>query len=128
MSLRGMVELRGTRRPGDPVTAAWNYQTILSGATIVAGVKLENINGTVESRGKWGRPQRQDAGNASPEGPFLSGITSSRRYMDHSISTTRSYGSDPPTPLSRSPLCAHEKRIPNEDRLTARRLWRDVLS
>ena len=48
-----MIELRGTRRPRDPVTAAWNFETILSDATILTGIKLEHVNGTVQSRGKW---------------------------------------------------------------------------
>jgi hypothetical protein len=53
VSLDGMLELRGTRRPTDPVTAAWNFETIVSGATIAAGVELANVHGKVRSWGLW---------------------------------------------------------------------------
>lgn len=53
VSLRGMLHLRGTRSGNYPVTAAWDYRTILSGATIVAGIELKHVQGLVNSRGKW---------------------------------------------------------------------------
>jgi hypothetical protein len=53
VSLDGMLELRGTRRSTDPVTAAWNVITIASGATISTGVELANVNGQVKSWGSW---------------------------------------------------------------------------
>jgi hypothetical protein len=53
VSLDGMLELRGTRRPTDPVTAAWNFRTIASGATISTGVELTNVYGEAKSRGTW---------------------------------------------------------------------------
>jgi hypothetical protein len=53
MQLQGMIELRGTRYAGDPITAAWNCETTLSDATILTGVKLEHVNGNVASIGTW---------------------------------------------------------------------------
>jgi hypothetical protein len=53
VSLDGMLELRGTRRPTDPITAAWNFVTIASGAMISTGVELANVNGQVKSWGSW---------------------------------------------------------------------------
>ncbi len=53
VSLDGMLELRGTRRPTDPITAAWDFHTIVSGATVTAGVELANVHGKVHSWGLW---------------------------------------------------------------------------
>jgi hypothetical protein len=53
VSLDGMLELRGTRRPTDPVTAAWSFETILSGQTISTGIELTNVHGSVKSWGLW---------------------------------------------------------------------------
>ena len=53
VTLDGMLELRGTRRPTDPVTAAWNFTTIASGATLSTGVELTNVYGEAKSRGTW---------------------------------------------------------------------------
>jgi AsmA-like C-terminal region len=53
VSLDGMLELRGTRRPTDPVTAAWSFETILSGETISTGIELTNVHGSVKSWGLW---------------------------------------------------------------------------
>ena len=53
VSLTGMLELRGTRRSTDPVTAAWNFRTVASGATIAAGVELAHVHGQVQSWGTW---------------------------------------------------------------------------
>jgi hypothetical protein len=119
VSLRGMVELRGTRRPGDPVTAAWNYETILSGATIVAGVKLENINGTVESQGKWDGRNVRMLGRVDLRSVFVWNhqFTEVHGPFDLDNQELRVGSAQAFVPVSAG---AHEKRIPNEDRLTAR--------
>lgn len=53
LTVKGMVEFRGTCEPSDPVTAAWNLDTTYSGATLTAGVDLENMHGQVSMKGVW---------------------------------------------------------------------------
>jgi hypothetical protein len=53
ISLAGMLELRGTQRDNDAITAAWDIRSDLTGATIVTGVDLKNVFGTVTSKGTW---------------------------------------------------------------------------
>lgn len=53
LSATGMLEFRGTGRPIDAVTAAWELETIYSGATLTAGIDLENLHGRVRLRGTW---------------------------------------------------------------------------
>lgn len=53
LSASGMLEFRGTGHPADPVTAAWDLETIYSGNKITAGVDLENLHGRVGLRGRW---------------------------------------------------------------------------
>ncbi len=53
ISLFGMVELRGTEQPTDPVTAAWDLKTEFSGGTIAAGLDYNDVVGSVAARGTW---------------------------------------------------------------------------
>ncbi len=53
LSMSGMLEFRGTGRANDPVTAAWDLETVYSGASITAGVDLDNLHGRVGLRGTW---------------------------------------------------------------------------
>jgi len=53
VQLRGMIELRGTQHPEDPITAAWNFRSFVAGASIVTGVELKNVHGRVNCSGKW---------------------------------------------------------------------------
>ena len=54
LTVRGMVEFRGMCEPsGGPVTAAWDLNTTYSGATLTAGVDLENLHGQIGMNGTW---------------------------------------------------------------------------
>ena len=53
ISLSGMLEFRGTPNPQDPVTTAWDLETILSGGKMVAGLDFENVHGRILSKGTW---------------------------------------------------------------------------
>lgn len=53
VSASGMFELRGTTRPEDPLTAAWDIETVFNGGTITAGIDLKNLRGPITSRGQW---------------------------------------------------------------------------
>ncbi|HUE17269.1 MAG TPA: hypothetical protein VMR25_24165 [Planctomycetaceae bacterium] len=118
VQLAGMIELRGTRRPNYPVTAAWNFETILSGASIVAGVKLDNVNGRVRSTGTWDGRNIKMLGKvnldsvyvlnhqfANVQGPFK------LDNQDLTVGAEQAF----------IPIAAggRERSIPNEDRVTA---------
>ncbi|MBT6155037.1 MAG: hypothetical protein HOL01_18430 [Planctomycetaceae bacterium] len=53
ISLDGMVEFRGTNRPQDPVTAAWDLQTIHTGGKLTTGLDLEKVYGRLSAQGTW---------------------------------------------------------------------------
>jgi hypothetical protein len=53
LSVDGMLEFRGTGVHTDPVTAAWDLETIYSGASVTAGVDLDNLHGKVRLKGTW---------------------------------------------------------------------------
>ena len=63
LSFSGMLELHGTNRPRDPVTAAWDIETVISGGKLSTGVDLENVHGRVSSRGRWDGQQVDMTGN-----------------------------------------------------------------
>ena len=52
-SMSGMLEMRGTERPTDPVTAAWDLLFELPNNSIEAGVQLREVKGTIAAHGKW---------------------------------------------------------------------------
>lgn len=53
LTANGMLEFRGTGQPLDPVTAAWDLETIYSGSTLTTGIDLENVHGRAHLRGTW---------------------------------------------------------------------------
>src|SRR5690606_10614147 len=53
IGLAGMLELRGSAHPGDPVTAAWDATATLPGNHLQAGLDLKNVRGSVTSYGTW---------------------------------------------------------------------------
>ena len=108
----------GTRRAQDPVTAFWDFQTILMEGTLVSGVKLEHVNGTVLSTGKWDGRNIEMRGHidlnsvyvlghqfANVHGPF------ELKNQDLTVGAEQAF----------IPLAAGtpEKPIPNEARVTA---------
>ncbi|GAB4134981.1 MAG: hypothetical protein Tsb009_00730 [Planctomycetaceae bacterium] len=65
MSVSGMLELWGTGRPRDPVTAAWQLKFLLAGNALNVGVPLKNVYGHVTARGRWdGRRVEMLTGNS----------------------------------------------------------------
>ncbi len=52
-SFDGPVEFFGSPRSGDSVGAIWNLRTELSHCSINAGTAVEDINGTVQLKGRW---------------------------------------------------------------------------
>ncbi len=52
-SFDGPVEFFGSPRSGDSVGAIWNMRTELSHCSIHAGIPIEDINGTVQLKGRW---------------------------------------------------------------------------
>jgi hypothetical protein len=52
-SISGMLEFRGKRGDGYPVTAAWDTTTVYTGATINAGVALRDMHGKAIFSGTW---------------------------------------------------------------------------
>ena len=52
-SISGMLEFRGKRGGGFPVTAAWDTTTVYTGATINAGVALRDMHGKAVFSGTW---------------------------------------------------------------------------
>ncbi len=48
-----MIEFRGKCGNEYPVTAAWDTETVYSGATLNAGVDLRDVRGKAFFRGTW---------------------------------------------------------------------------
>eukprot|EP00913_Durusdinium_trenchii_P008934 g8400.t1 len=53
ISVSGMLDLRGTGRARDPMTAAWDLNFVLSGNSLTAGILLKNLHGSIHVRGTW---------------------------------------------------------------------------
>lgn len=53
LSLSGMIEFRGRRKSRLPVTAAWDLETVYSGAALTVGIDLRDMHGKSEFRGTW---------------------------------------------------------------------------
>jgi hypothetical protein len=118
MTLKGMIELRGTRRPRDRVTAAWNIETTLSEATLAAGVKLEHINGTVQSGGTWDGRNVQMRGHVDLGSVYVWNHQFTEVHGPFKLDNQElTVGADQAfIPLAAG---ARERPIPNEDRMTA---------
>jgi len=121
VSLAGMVELRGSRRPNTPVTAAWNFQTILSGATIVAGVKLEQVNGKVFSHGTWDGRNIKLSGSVKLDSVYIWNHQFTKVHGPFELDNQelRVGSAQAFVPIAAG---ARERPIPNEDRVTAHSL------
>jgi hypothetical protein len=73
LSVDGMLEFRGTGTPTDPVTAAWDLETIYSGASVTAGVDLDNLHGKVRLKGTWDGEMVDAAGTIDLDSVTYSG-------------------------------------------------------
>ena len=73
LSVSGELEFRGSMQPGVPVTAAWDLITVYSGATLTAGVELENLVGRVRMRGEWDDREVIGAGQIDLDSVFIKG-------------------------------------------------------
>ena len=118
VDLVGTIELRGPPSRTRPITAAWNYLTsTLTDATILTGVKLEHVRGTVQSTGEWDGRNINMKGNVNLLSVYV---------LDHQFANVQGpfklnnqeliVGSERAFPAAAG---AHERPIPNEDRLTA---------
>jgi AsmA-like C-terminal region len=118
IDLEGTLELRGTRDERDPITAYWNYRTAMTDATILTGVKLEHVFGTVESEGTWDGTQVHMHGKVD---------LLSLQVLNHQFANVKGpfkldnqdliVGSERAFPAANG---AHQQPIPNDERLTAR--------
>jgi hypothetical protein len=73
LSITGELDFLGSMQPGVPVTAAWDFTTVYSGATLTAGVELENMVGTVRMRGTWDDRQVVGTGQIDLDSVFVKG-------------------------------------------------------
>jgi hypothetical protein len=62
-SISGMLEFRGKRGGGYPVTAAWDTTTVYTGTTINAGVALRDMHGQAKFSGTWDGEEAIGAGH-----------------------------------------------------------------
>lgn len=53
VELNGMLEFRGTGRPQDGVTSAWDLEILCAGTTVTAGVDLRHLYGKFHIHGTW---------------------------------------------------------------------------
>lgn len=53
LSVSGRAEFRGTDEADGTVTAAWELDTVLSGNEFFAGIQLENVHGSLTSKGTY---------------------------------------------------------------------------
>ena len=117
IDLEGTLELRGTRDERDPITAYWNYFTAMTDATILTGVKLEHVFGTVRSEGTWDGSQVHMHGKVD---------LLSLQVLNHQFANVRGpfkldnqdliVGSERAFPAANG---ARQQSIPNDERLTA---------
>jgi hypothetical protein len=73
LMLLGELDFKGTTEPGGPVTAAWDLDTIYSGATLTAGIDVANIHGRITSRGTWDGEQVQSQGRLVLDAASIAG-------------------------------------------------------
>jgi len=62
ISYSGLLEFRGTQRPEDPFTAAWDIETIFANNAMTAGLDINNIHGRSHLRGTWDGQQMKVLG------------------------------------------------------------------
>ncbi len=62
-SISGMIEFRGKCGNEYPVTAAWDTETVYSGAMLNAGVDLRDVRGKASFRGTWDGMEAVGEGN-----------------------------------------------------------------
>lgn len=114
LSLVGLLELRGTGDPRDPVTAAWDVQAVFSGNKVTAGVDLENAHGRATGRGTWDGEElriegRIDLDSADVKGHHFTQIRGPYRMVGNRLVVG-----------SPKAFVPNPQPIPSEERLTAR--------
>lgn len=80
VSLSGWVEFRGTDRPEDPVTAAWDIESVYSGAEVTAGIDLKNLHGRINTAGQYDGNEVQLEGKLDLDSVVL---------LDHQLTQVR---------------------------------------
>jgi len=53
LEVSGLLDLKGSSDPRFPLTAAWSIETELSGNSIAAGLRFEDVHGRIRSSGYW---------------------------------------------------------------------------
>ncbi len=62
LRLEGVMDLKGTGAPGDPITAAWDVDTYFNNSTIRTGLDFKDLKGMVRSSGTWDGENAEIAG------------------------------------------------------------------
>jgi hypothetical protein len=119
VSLDGMLELRGTRRPADPVTAAWSFETIASGATISTGVELMKVNGRAKSWGIWDGHNVRMEGRVDLNSAFVWNHQFTSIHGPFELANQDLIVGSAKTFVA-TPAGVQEETIPDSERMTAR--------
>lgn len=123
ISVSGMLELRGTGRQRDPVTAAWDLKFVLAGNTLNVGLPLKNLHGSLYVRGTWdgrnvdmGRKHgnRIDLASVSVKGYQFTGVRGPYRIDGKHIVVGSAEA------LRRKSSATPLRPIPDAERLTAK--------
>ncbi|MEX1095259.1 MAG: hypothetical protein WED34_04375 [Planctomycetales bacterium] len=114
LSLAGMLEFRGTANPGDPVTAAWNLEAVLSGNRVTAGFDIDKAHGRLTSRGTWNGAEVRVEGNIELDSADVRGYQFTEVRGPYRMIGSRLVVGSPKAFLP------EPGAIPAEERLTAR--------
>lgn len=126
VDISGMLEFRGTKREGDPVTSAWDLKVHLNENSLNLGPKLENVTGEAVVRGTWDGKivdmrsgNRLDFKSATVHGYTFTDINGPYQFYDRqlivgSAELFRPRRRDEPTP-----------RIDPKNRMTAKAIGGD---
>lgn len=118
ISLEGMLEFRGTDRPEDPVTAAWDVASIHSGGKLTTGVDLEGVFGRVTARGTWDGQQVKMSGQIDLDSVVIWDYQFTRARGPYVIRGDQVIVGSPEILLP-TPRMPNQRRVPPDERVTA---------
>ena len=84
-SFDGPVEFFGSPRSGDSVGALWNLRTDLSHCSMNAGLPLDDINGSVQLKGRWDGVQTELKGELDLKSVSVLRQASGKSYQIYDI-------------------------------------------
>jgi hypothetical protein len=113
VSLAGMLEFRGTGRPADAVTSAWDVEAVLTGNTLVTGTTLDSVHGVVTSRGTWDGHRAEMTGQLDIDSLNVLGYEFTQVRGPYELSGSQLYVG---SPIAFSPRV---QSIPLDNRITA---------